>query len=82
MYYPKMTLLEKVLMQRQTKTLKKHWVSLATQKKLPISFEELKLEMIPRETLEKMFKDAESLLNVGDDVTTAVSNDDRVRTEF
>ena len=39
-------------------------VSLTIRKKLPISFEELKLEeMIPRETLEKMFKDADSLLS-------------------
>ena len=54
---------------------------MTTRKKLPISFEELKLEeMIPRQTLEKMFKDAESLLNVRDGVTTAASNDDRVRT--
>ena len=50
-------------------------------KKLPISFEELKLEeMIPRQTLEKMFEDAESLLNVRDGFTTAASNDDIART--
>ena len=56
-------------------------VSLTTRKKLPISFEELKFEeMTPRETLEKMFKDGESLLNVSDSVTTAASNEDRVRT--
>ena len=78
MYHPKMTLLEKVLIQRQTNTLKKHW---GCRKKLPISLEELKFEeMIPRETLEKMFKDAERLLNVRDGVTTAASNDDRIRT--
>ena len=50
-------------------------------KKLPISFEELKLEeMIQRQTLEKMFEDAESLLNVRDGFTTAASNDDIART--
>ena len=49
------------------------------QKKLPVSSEKLKIEeMIPRETLEKMFKDAERLLYVRDGVTTAASNDDRV----
>ena len=36
--------------------------------------------MIPRETLEKMFKDTESLMNIKDGVTIAASNDDRVRT--
>ena len=36
--------------------------------------------MIPREALDKMFKDAKSLLNVSDGVTTAASNDDRVQT--
>ena len=54
-------------------------VSLTIQKKLPVSSEKLKIEeMIPRETLEKMFKDAERLLYVRDGVTAAASNDDRV----
>ena len=49
------------------------------QKKLPVSSEKLQIEeMIPRETLEKMFKDAERLLYVRDGVTAAASNDNRV----
>ena len=36
--------------------------------------------MIPRETLEKMFKDAENLLNVRNSITTAASNDNRIWT--
>ena len=36
--------------------------------------------MIPTETLKKLFKDTESLLNVKDGVTVAASNDDRLRT--
>ena len=47
-------------------------VSSTTQKKLPISFGVLKLE--------EMFKDAENLLSIKDGVTTAASNDSRVRT--
>lgn len=44
-----------------------------------ISFEETNLkDTIPIETLEKMFKDAENLLNFKDGVTAANSNGGRI----
>ena len=53
-----------------------------TQSKLgTMSFQETNLEdTIPIETIEKMFKDAENLLNFKDGVTTANSNGGRIRT--
>ena len=50
-------------------------------KRIPISHHELNLGgMIPDETLDNMFHEAENLLNTPDGVTTAASNDDRLRT--
>ena len=55
-------------------------ISCSKRKTLPISFEELKLEdIIPRETLQNIFKEAENLLNMENGVTTAATNDDRVK---
>ena len=51
-----------------------------TQIKLAIFFMELKLEeIIPRETLEKIFKDTEHLLHFIDSVAAAASNGKRIR---
>lgn len=51
-----------------------------TQIKLAIFFVELKLEeIIPRETLEKIFKHTEHLLNFIDSVAAAASNGKRIR---
>lgn len=52
-----------------------------TRKTLPISFEELNLSgVIPNETLRNIFKEAENLINMKDGITSAATNDARVRT--